>query len=70
MRVISRGVPERDKKYLTTCNNCNSQLEFTKQEAEVVMDRNETCFVIKCAVCDKKIWISHNAMIQAPPRNL
>lgn len=62
MKVISRGVPPDSLNYRTSCNECNSVLEFKKSEARVVNDRNETVYVVKCPVCTKEIWIASQAL--------
>ena len=37
-------------------------LEFQKNEARMMSDRNETIYVITCSVCSKEIWIASQAL--------
>jgi len=62
MKVISRGAPPQNQTYTTTCRDCHSILEFQKNEARVMHDRNETVYVITCPVCSKEIWIASQAL--------
>ena len=62
MKVISRGIPPQNQTYTATCRDCLSVLEFQKNEARVVDDRNETIYVITCPVCSKEIWIASQAL--------
>ena len=62
MKVISRGIPPQNQTYTTTCRDCHSVLEFQKNEARMMSDRNETIYVITCPVCSKKIWIASQAL--------
>ena len=62
MKVISRGAPPQNQTYTTTCRDCHSILEFQKNEARVMHDRNETVYVVTCPVCSKEIWIASQAL--------
>ena len=62
MKVISRGIPPQNQTYTTTCRDCHSVLEFQKNEARMMSDRNETIYVITCPVCSKEIWIASQAL--------
>jgi RNase P subunit RPR2 len=62
MKVVSRGIPPELQQYTTTCSNCRSVLEFQKNEARVMSDRNETVYVLNCPVCNEEIWIASQAL--------
>lgn len=62
MKVVSRGIPPELQQYTTTCSNCRSVLEFQKNEARMVNDRNETVYVLNCPVCRNDIWIASQAL--------
>lgn len=62
MKVVSRGIPPELQQYTTTCSNCRSVLEFQKNEARVMSDRNETVYVLNCPVCRNDIWIASQAL--------
>ena len=70
MKVLYRGVPEKDSSYDVVCKGCLSHIQFMKHETKVVSDRNETCYVIKCPVCDEEIWIAKQALKESPRSNL
>lgn len=69
MKVISRGIPPELQLFRVNCSNCHSVLEFQKNEARVVSDRNETVYVINCPICRKEIWISSQALKSVIYRN-
>ncbi len=56
MKILQRGNLPSEATYIVSCRNCQSVLEYTRKEARVVSDRNETCYVIECPVCKKEIW--------------
>lgn len=62
MKILFRGVPDKDKNYDVVCRGCLSHIQFMKHEAKIVDDRNETCYVIKCPVCCEEIQISNSAL--------
>mgnify|MGYP003600219204 FL=1 len=62
MKVVSRGTLPELQQYTATCSNCRSVLEFQKNEARVVNDRNEIVYVLTCPVCSKEIWIASQAL--------
>ena len=53
MKVISKGTLPELQLFRTSCSNCHSVLEFQKNEAIVMSDRNETVYVIDCPICRK-----------------
>ena len=69
MKVISRGIPPQNQTYTTTCRDCHSVLEFQKNEARMMSDRNETIYIITCPVCSKEIWIASRSWRHTPFRN-
>lgn len=62
MKVISRGTPPELQTYTTSCGKCRSILEFQKNEARVISDRNDICYVLACPVCSNEIWIASQAL--------
>ena len=62
MKIISRGTPPELQAYTTSCGKCHSVLEFQKNEARVMSDRNETVYVLNCLVCRNDIWIASQAL--------
>lgn len=62
MKVISRGIQAELQTYTSSCGKCYSVLEFSKSEAQVKLDRNETVYVLRCPVCGNEIWIASQAL--------
>lgn len=62
MKVISRGTPSELQTYTASCGKCHSVLEFQKNETRVMIDRNETMYVLSCPVCRNDIWIASQAL--------
>lgn len=57
MKIISRG-EVKEKSYQSKCRQCNSVIEFTKNDGLILTDRNETILKIKCPVCNFDIYKS------------
>ncbi len=70
MKVISKGTLPELQLFRTSCSNCHSVLEFQKNEARVMSDRNETVYVIDCPICRKEIWSSSQALKPVIYRNM
>lgn len=62
MKIISQGTSPELQAYTTSCSKCHSVLEFQKNEARVMSDRNETVYVLNCPVCRNDIWIASHAL--------
>ena len=60
--VVVRGALPESIKYTSHCGNCKSILEFYKAECRTVHDRDGLCYILKCPVCSKDIYISSTAL--------
>lgn len=70
MKVIVRGTPPAEKRYLCKCSTCNSQLEYTgKDIIKISFNQHDgdTHYLGQCPVCKADLvdyapeeYIDHN----------
>lgn len=58
MEIIKRGVPPEKKPIHGTCSNCQTEISFTRDEAEYSYHQIDGgMFKVKCPVCGEAIFV-------------
>jgi len=54
VEIISKGIPDAERKYFATCSKCKTSFSFKKGEARLVYDRRDGNYLeIACPVCPR-----------------
>jgi len=56
MKILKTGVIPGSLPIQVTCLHCKTKFEFMESEARVVHDRNDTCLVVSCPMCNREVW--------------
>lgn len=60
IKVISRGVPEAEKRYRVTCRHCKSELEVSKADGRTRSNmRDGDDWSCTCPVCLETVCVNY-----------
>lgn len=56
MKILEKGTPPKERKYVLTCYNCQTKFEFLEKEGKLVCDQRDGNYLsIDCPVCNQPV---------------
>jgi uncharacterized protein with PIN domain len=64
MKIIKQGAVPKERVYITICEYCNTQFEFSEKEAKTKKANAEDFLKINCPLCKKIVEVEKDDYVR------